>query len=47
VPAPARARLVAAGANAKTPGNKFGTTMVGMADGNPAVQDALRRHGAL
>jgi ankyrin repeat protein len=38
--------LVAAGADVTIPGNKFGRTMLQMADGNPVVQSALRRHGA-
>ena len=38
--------LVHAGANVKAPGNKFGTTRVGMADGNPKIQEVLRRLGA-
>jgi hypothetical protein len=39
-------RLIAAGAAVNVPGNRNGTSMVGMAEGNAAVQDALRRHGA-
>jgi hypothetical protein len=38
--------LVGAGANIKNPGNKFGVTMVAMADGNPQIQEVLRRLGA-
>jgi len=40
-------RLVAAGANVKAPGNGAGTTMLNMSDGNPTVQQALRRLGAV
>jgi ankyrin repeat protein len=39
-------RLVAAGANVKAPGNRAGRTMLSMAEGNPGVQQALRRLGA-
>jgi Ankyrin repeat len=39
-------RLVAAGADVKAPGNGENASLVAMADGNQAVQDALRRHGA-
>jgi hypothetical protein len=39
-------RLVAAGADVTASGNKFGRSMMQMAEGNPAVQAALRRHGA-
>jgi ankyrin repeat protein len=38
--------LVAAGADIKLPGNKYGTTMLEMADGNPAIQEVLRGLGA-
>ena len=38
--------LAAAGADATAAGNKFGRTMLQMAEGNPLVQSALRRHGA-
>jgi ankyrin repeat protein len=38
--------LAAAGADVTAGGNKFGRTMLQMADGNPPVQAALRRHGA-
>lgn len=38
--------LAAAGATVAAPGNKFGRTMLQMAEGNPLVQAALRRHGA-
>lgn len=38
--------LVRSGADVKIPGNKYGSTMVGMADGNPQIQDLLRRLGA-
>ena len=38
--------LVASGADVAAPGNMHGVPMVRMADGNPAVQEALRRHGA-
>jgi len=38
--------LVAAGADVTAAGNKFGRTMMQMAEGNPLVQAALRRHGA-
>ena len=39
-------RLVAAGADIAAVGNKNGLTLVEMAQGNPAMQAALRRHGA-
>ena len=39
-------RLVAAGANVSAAGNKFGRSLIQMAEGNPLVQAALRRHGA-
>ena len=39
--------LVAAGADVTAAGNKFGRTMLQMAEGNPSVQTALRRHGAV
>jgi ankyrin repeat protein len=39
-------RLVAAGADVTAVGNRNGLTVVAMAQGNPAMQDALRRHGA-
>jgi len=39
-------RLIAAGADVTLPGNVNGTSYVGMAEGNAAVQAALRRHGA-
>jgi len=39
-------RLIAAGADFNVPGNKDGLTFRQMAQGNPAMQDALRRHGA-
>ncbi len=38
-------RLVAAGADINTVGNGAGRTLLQMADGNPAMQEALRRHG--
>jgi len=40
-------RLVAAGANIGATGNRHGRTLLQMADGNPAVQATLRRHGAV
>lgn len=40
------ARLVAAGANIRAVGNGDGDTLLAMAQGNPAMQDALRRLGA-
>ena len=40
-------RLVAAGANVKAPGNRAGHSMLSMADGNPKVQETLRRLGAV
>jgi ankyrin repeat protein len=39
-------RLVAAGADITAPGNGEGLTLVAMAQGNPAMQEALRRLGA-
>jgi ankyrin repeat protein len=39
-------RLVAAGADIKAGGNGNGLTLLEMAHGNPAMQEALRRHGA-
>jgi ankyrin repeat protein len=39
-------RLVAAGADIKAPGNGENRSLLAMADGNSAVQEALRRHGA-
>ena len=39
-------RLVAAGADVTAPGNGEGRTLRTMAQGNPAMQDALRRLGA-
>ena len=39
-------RLVAAGADVTAPGNGEGRTLLMMAHGNPAMQDALRRLGA-
>jgi ankyrin repeat protein len=39
-------RLVAAGADITAVGNKNNLSLVTMADGNPAMQDALRRLGA-
>lgn len=39
-------RLVAAGADIKAVGNGAGRTLLEMAEGNPAMQEALRRHGA-
>lgn len=38
-------RLVAAGADVDAPGNKENKSLLVMADGNSAVQEALRRHG--
>ncbi len=40
-------RLVAAGADITAVGNGEGRTLVSMAQGNPAMQAALRRHGAV
>ena len=40
-------RLVAAGADITAVGNREGRTVLSMAQGNPAVQAALRRHGAV
>lgn len=40
-------RLVAAGANITAVGNVEGRSLVQMAQGNRAMQDALRRHGAM
>lgn len=39
-------RLVAAGADITAVGNGAGHTLLAMAQGNPAMQEALRRHGA-
>jgi ankyrin repeat protein len=39
-------RLVAAGADITAPGNGEGLTLLEMAKGNRAMQEALRRHGA-
>ena len=39
-------RLVAAGADITAPGNGANASLLAMADGNRATQDALRRHGA-
>jgi ankyrin repeat protein len=39
-------RLVAAGADIRAVGNDAGRTVLEMAQGNPAMQEALRRHGA-
>ena len=39
-------RLVAAGADIRAVGNGEGRTLLAMALGNPAMQEALRRHGA-
>jgi ankyrin repeat protein len=39
-------RLVAAGADITAVGNRSGRTLVSMAEGNPAMQEALRRLGA-
>jgi ankyrin repeat protein len=39
-------RLVAAGADISAPGNGENRSLLAMADGNGAVQEALRRHGA-
>ena len=39
-------RLVAAGADITAIGNGEGRTLLDMAQGNPAMQEALRRHGA-
>jgi len=39
-------RLVAAGADITALGNGEGRTLMEMAQGNPAMQAALRRHGA-
>jgi ankyrin repeat protein len=39
-------RLVAAGADIRAIGNGEGRTLLSMARGNPAMQEALRRHGA-
>jgi hypothetical protein len=39
-------RLVAAGADITAVGNGPGHTLLAMAQGNPAMQEALRRHGA-
>ncbi len=39
-------RLVAAGADISAPGNGENRSLLAMAEGNDAVQEALRRHGA-
>jgi ankyrin repeat protein len=39
-------RLVAAGADINAPGNGAPDSLLAMADGNAAVQETLRRHGA-
>ena len=39
-------RLVAAGADIRAVGNGGGLTLLEMANGNPAMQEALRRLGA-
>jgi len=39
-------RLVASGADVTAAGNKFGRSLIQMAEGNPLVQVVLRRHGA-
>jgi ankyrin repeat protein len=39
-------RLVAAGADITAVGNKLGRSLLGMAEGNTTMQDALRRLGA-
>ena len=39
-------RLVAAGADVTAVGNRNGSSLLQMAAGNPAMQAALRRHGA-
>ena len=39
-------RLVAAGADISAPGNGEPLSLIAMAEGNPVVQAALRRHGA-
>ena len=39
-------RLVAAGADITAVGNREGRSLLSMAQGNPTMQDALRRHGA-
>jgi ankyrin repeat protein len=38
-------RLAAAGADVRARGNRRNLSLIEMADGNPRVQDALRRHG--
>jgi hypothetical protein len=40
-------RLLAAGADITAPGNGKPLTLVQMADGNAAMQEALRRRGAI
>jgi hypothetical protein len=35
--------LVASGADIHAPGNKYGRTMLQMADGNPQVQEAIQK----
>jgi hypothetical protein len=39
-------RLVAAGADITAVGNGAGRTLLAMAEGNPVMQEALRRQGA-
>jgi ankyrin repeat protein len=39
-------RLVGAGADINAPGNGEPMSLIAMAEGNPAVQETLRRHGA-
>jgi hypothetical protein len=39
-------RLVAAGADVHAVGNGQGRSLLDMATGSPATQEALRRHGA-
>ena len=40
-------RLVAAGADINAVGNREGRSLLTMAQGNPTMQEALRRYGAL
>lgn len=40
-------RLVASGADVKAPGNGANASLLDMASGNEAVEEALRRHGAV
>jgi hypothetical protein len=40
-------RLVEAGADITAVGNGAGRSLLAMAHGNPAMQEALRRHGAV